>query len=169
MDKTIYLAGGCFWGVQAYFERLNGVISTEVGYANGLTSFPTYEEVKSQTTGHAETVKIVYDDSLLPLTKLLEHFLRFVDPYSVNKQGNDEGSQYRSGVYYTDLLDAITADSYFSSVLKPGWKIEIKKMNNFYKAEEYHQHYLDKNPQGYCHVNLSLILDDEKKVIIKVS
>ena len=163
MEKTIYFAGGCFWGVQEYFSRLKGVLNTTAGYANGTTAFPTYEEVKSQKTGHAETVKIEYDDEIITLEKLLEHYLRFVDPYSVNKQGEDEGSQYRSGVYYVDLLDAITARSYFSSNLKHGYKIEIAKLNNFFKAEEYHQDYLKKNPTGYCHINLSVIKDDEKK------
>ena len=163
MVKTIYLAGGCFWGVQEYYSRLNGVISAVAGYANGTTAFPTYEEVKSQKTGHAETVKIEYDDEVISLVKLLEHFLRFIDPYSLNKQGEDEGVQYRTGVYYTDLLDAIDARTYFSSVLEPGYKIEIAKLNNFYKAEEYHQDYLKKNPSGYCHINLNLIKKDEKK------
>lgn len=163
MEKVIYFAGGCFWGVQEYFSRLKGVINTTCGYANGETAFPTYEEVKSQKTGHAETVKIEYDDEIISLEKLLEHFLRFVDPYSINKQGEDEGSQYRSGVYYTDLLDAITTRSYFSSHLKSGYKIEIAKLNNFFKAEEYHQDYLKKNPTGYCHINLNIIKDNEKK------
>ena len=163
MKKTIYLAGGCFWGVEEYFSRLKGVLETTVGYANGTTAFPTYEEVKSGTTGHAETVKIDYDSDLITIPKLLEHYLRFVDPYSINKQGEDEGSQYRTGVYYTDLLDGMEARSYLSNTLKPGYKIEIAKLGNFFKAEEYHQEYLKKNPHGYCHVNLNLINDNEKK------
>ena len=163
MEKVIYLAGGCFWGVQEYYSRLKGVISVVAGYANGTTAFPKYEEVKSQKTGHAETVKITYDDEVISLEKLLEHFLRFVDPYSLNKQGEDEGIQYRSGVYYVDLIDAINARSYLSSVLKPGYKIEIAKLNNFYKAEEYHQDYLKKHPDGYCHINLNIINPSEKK------
>ena len=163
MEKVIYLAGGCFWGVQEYYSRLKGVISVVAGYANGTTAFPKYEEVKSQKTGHAETVKITYDDEIISLEKLLEHFLRFVDPYSLNKQGEDEGIQYRSGVYYVDLIDAINARSYLSSVLKPGYKIEIAKLNNFYKAEEYHQDYLKKHPDGYCHINLNIINPSEKK------
>ena len=163
MEKTIYLAGGCFWGVQEYFSRLKGVIQTTCGYANGTTAFPTYEEVKSQKSGHAETVKIEYDDQIISLDKLLEHFLRFVDPYAVNKQGEDEGTQYRTGVYYVDLIDAINARSYLSSHLKKGYTIEIAKLNNFFKAEEYHQDYLKKNPTGYCHINLNVIKDNEKK------
>ena len=163
MEKVIYLAGGCFWGVQEYFSRLKGVTNTVCGYANGTTAFPTYEEVKSQKSGHAETVKIEYDNDIITIQKLLEHFLRFVDPYAVNKQGEDEGIQYRTGVYYVDLLDAIDIRNYLSSKLKRGYTIEIAKLNNFFKAEEYHQDYLKKNPTGYCHINLNIIKEDEKK------
>lgn len=163
MEKNIYLAGGCFWGVEAYFKRLKGVISTRVGYCNGTTSFPTYEDLKSGKANHAETVKVTYDDEIISLPKLMEHYLRFVDPYSLNKQGNDVGIQYRSGVYYTDLLDGMDARNYLYDHLKEGYKIEVKKMNNFYSAEEYHQNYLDKHRDGYCHINLNLIKEDEMK------
>ena len=163
MKRTIYFAGGCFWGVQAYFKALKGVESTRVGYANGTTAFPKYEDLKSGKADHAETVKIDYDPEVISLTQLLEHFLRFVDPYSVDQQGHDIGHQYRSGVYYTDLLDAVDVEAYFSSHLQPGYKIEIAMMRNFFPAEEYHQDYLDKNPGGYCHVNLNLIKPNEKK------
>ncbi len=163
MRKTIYLAGGCFWGVQAYFDQLKGVLATKAGYANGLTSFPTYEEVKTGKTGHAETVKIDYDSDVLSLDDLLGHYLRFVDPYSIDKQGGDEGHQYRSGIYYTDLLDGIEANAYLSSHLEKGYVIEIEMMRNFFPAEEYHQDYLKKNPGGYCHVDLSLAKEKEKK------
>jgi len=163
MKKTIYLAGGCFWGVEEYFSRLKGVLETRVGYANGTTSFPTYEEVKSQKTGHAETVKIVYESDVISLERLLEHYLRFVDPYAIDKQGHDEGHQYRTGIYYTDLLDGVDAVAYLTNKLGTEYKIEVTKLNNFYPAEEYHQEYLKKNPGGYCHVNLNLIQEDEKK------
>ena len=163
MSKTIYLAGGCFWGVEAYFKRLKGVLSTRVGYANGNTAFPKYKDLKSGMATHAETVQIEYDENVISLEKLLEHYLRFVEPYEVDQQGHDIGHQYRTGVYYTDLLEGIAAESYFSSHLEPGWKIEIKMMRNFYPAENYHQDYLTKNPGGYCHVNLNLIKDEEKK------
>jgi len=163
MKKTIYLAGGCFWGVEAYFKQLKGVLDTTVGYCNGTTAFPKYEDLKSGKASHAETVKIDYDDALISLDKLLEHYLRFVEPYSVDQQGHDVGHQYRTGVYYTDLLDGVTAEMYFTEHLNPGWTIEIKQMNNFYPAEEYHQDYLDKNPGGYCHVNLGLLKPNEKK------
>jgi methionine-S-sulfoxide reductase len=112
MKATIFLAGGCFWGMQAYFDQVKGVLETTVGYANGTTAFPRYEEVKTGKTGHAETLRIVYDDEVTSLEKLLELYLRAVDPYSVNRQGEDEGSQYRTGIYYTDLLDGIRARTY---------------------------------------------------------
>ena len=163
MQKTIYLAGGCFWGVEAYFKQLKGVIDTDVGYANGNTVSPKYEDLKKGLASHAETVRITYDDEIISLIDLLEHFLRFVDPYSIDRQGHDEGHQYRSGVYFTDPLDGAEADEYFLKTLNPGYKIEIKPLANYYPAEEYHQDYLDKNPGGYCHVNLNLIKKEEKK------
>ncbi|MBR1581958.1 MAG: peptide-methionine (S)-S-oxide reductase MsrA [Bacilli bacterium] len=163
MKKTIYLAGGCFWGVQEYYSRLKGVLEVTAGYCNGTTAFPKYEEVKTGTTGHAETVKIDYDDSLISLEDLLNHYLRFVDPYSLNKQGEDEGSQYRTGIYYVDLLDGINARTYLDEHLEKGYKIEVSKMCNFFKAEEYHQNYLKKNVNGYCHINLNLIKKGEQK------
>ena len=162
MEKTIYLAGGCFWGVQAYFKRLKGVLRTRVGYANGTTAFPKYEDLKSGKADHAETVQILYESELISLEKLLEHYLRFVDPYAVDKQGEDVGHQYRTGVYYTDLLDGVDINAYFSKHLEPGYKIEVATMRNFFPAEEYHQDYLGKNPDGYCHVNLNLIQPDER-------
>ena len=161
--KTIYIAGGCFWGVEAYYRQLKGVISTTVGYANGNKENPTYEEVKQHLANHAETLKVEYDEGIISLEKLLEHFLRFVDPYSVDKQGEDIGHQYRSGVYYIDEEDKKIIRNYFDKKLSSNYKIEILPLINFYIAEEYHQQYLLKNPHGYCHVNLNLIRDDERK------
>lgn len=164
MEKIIYIAGGCFWGVQAYFDRLKGVIETKVGYANGNIKNPTYQQVKSHEANHSETVFIKYDDKIISLTDILNHFLRFVDPYSINSQGEDEGIQYRSGVYYETLNDKIIIEQYFNQIDKEHkFKIEVLPLNNFYDAELYHQDYLIKNPGGYCHVNLSLIKDNEKK------
>ena len=163
MEKVIYIAGGCFWGVEAYYDLLKGVISTRVGYANGDKENPTYEEVKSHLTTHAETLKLIYDDSIISLEKILEHFLRFVDPYSIDKQGHDEGHQYRSGIYYINDGDEKVIRDYFDKHLNVGYKIEIKKLENFYDAEEYHQDYLKKNPGGYCHVNLSFAKKNERK------
>ena len=164
MEKVIYIAGGCFWGVEKYYQLLNGVISTRVGYANGDKENPTYEEVKAHLTTHAETLKLTYDDDVITLEMILDHFLRFVNPYSVDRQGEDEGHQYRSGVYYVNDEDEKTILDYFNKNLDVGYKIEVKKLENFYDAEEYHQDYLTKNPGGYCHVNLGLISKKEKKV-----
>lgn len=161
--RIIYLAGGCFWGVEAYFKLVRGVINTEVGYANGNKANPTYQEVKSHVASHSETLKLEYDRDILPLTKILEHFLRFVDPYSVDKQGEDIGHQYRSGIYYVDKDDEKNIRDYFNNHLKKDYKIEILPLENFYPAEEYHQDYLDKNPDGYCHVNLNLVKEEERK------
>lgn len=163
MKKTIYFAGGCFWGVEAYFKQLKGVISTSVGYANGTTAFPKYEDLKSGKADHAETVKIDYEDEEIGLLDLIDHYLRIVDPYSIDKQGNDVGHQYRSGIYYTDTLDAIEANAYLISHLEPGFKISVEKLCNFFPAESYHQDYLAKNPGGYCHVDLNKAKPEEKK------
>ena len=155
MTKTIYLAGGCFWGCQKYFDLLEGVVETEVGYANGRTDRPTYEQVKHEHTGHAETVRVVYDPEKLPLRALLEKYFLVIDPTSVNRQGEDEGIQYRTGVYYTDedQLPVLAAafDAEAGKVGAP-LKVELLPLRNFFPAEEYHQKYLDKNPGGYCHI-----------------
>ncbi len=152
--KTIYLAGGCFWGVQKYFDQFRGVLSTTVGYANGLTTQPTYEDVK-HGSGHAETVKIVYDEKKLPLTTLLDRYFLVVDPLSVNRQGEDSGVQYRTGIYYEDasLLPEIEA-RVAKETEKAGrpLAVEVLPLSAFWDAEEYHQKYLDKNPGGYCHI-----------------
>lgn len=153
-NKTIYLAGGCFWGVQKYFDQFGGVITTEVGYANGPDEAPTYQEVCA-SSGHAETVKINYDPEVISLTDILNYYFMVIDPLSVNRQGNDRGIQYRTGVYYTDesLLPKIEA-VFKEQEEKVGSKlaVEVEPLRNFYTAEEYHQKYLDKNPGGYCHI-----------------
>ena len=162
--KKIYLAGGCFWGVEAYFQQLYGVLSTKVGYANGDKANPSYEEVKNHLTTHAETVEIIYDEKILFIEDILTHFLRFVDPYSIDQQGHDYGHQYRSGVYYLEKDDYCRIKNFFDYHLRDNYQIEIKELENFYLAEEYHQDYLLKNPNGYCHVNLNLIRKGEKKM-----
>lgn len=159
MAKTIYFAGGCFWGVQAYFQRIQGVISTRVGYANGSTENPTYEDVCRRNTGHAETVEVVYDDNLLNLNKLMQYFFRIIEPTSLNKQGNDVGVQYRTGVYFIDLQDEkIIADAIVMEQHKYQQPIVVENLplQRFDLAEDYHQDYLDKNPQGYCHIDVRL-------------
>lgn len=152
--KTIYLAGGCFWGVQRYFDQFDGVISTETGYANGPDAAPSYREV-CDSSGHAETVKIVYDESRISLTRLLEYYFMVIDPLSVNKQGNDIGIQYRTGIYYTSEDQIAEARAvYEAQEKKAGEKlaVELLPLENFFTAEEYHQKYLEKNPAGYCHI-----------------
>ena len=159
--KTIYLAGGCFWGTQRFFDQFSGVRSTETGYANGKTENPSYRDV-CEGSGHAETVKIEYDETVIPTQKLIGYYFRAIDPLSVNQQGCDCGIQYRTGIYYTDgsLLPDIEA-AVKSEKLALGSKaekfaVEIKPLENFYPAEEYHQKYLVKNPNGYCHLPLEL-------------
>ena len=161
--KTIYLAGGCFWGVEHYFSLAKGIIETEVGYANGTKDHPRYEDLKHGLYDASETVKIIYDEKLISLEKILELYLRVVDPYSINKQGEDEGVQYRTGIYYIDDSDETIIKNYFARVLKPDYKIEVKSLNKFFKAEEYHQDYLNKNPTGYCHINMAKLKPEERK------
>jgi len=156
--KTVYLAGGCFWGTEAYIERVFGVYETRCGYANGTTANPTYKEVCAGGTGHAETVMVRYDPDRINLDKLLDEFFETIDPTSLNRQGGDVGTQYRTGIYYTDEDDRNAAQRFIdgrqSGCDKP-IVTEILPMRCFYDAEEYHQKYLEKNPGGYCHVDLS--------------
>lgn len=154
-NKVIYLAGGCFWGVQKYINLINGVMATEVGYANGSTANPTYADVVRNNTGHAETVKVTYDPNKIALEYLLNLFYSVINPVSVNKQGNDIGTQYRTGVYYVDKADydtiRATLDHLQKNYTEP-LAVELMELNNYYTAEDYHQMYLNKNPGGYCHV-----------------
>ena len=157
MEKTIFLAGGCFWGLQKYFDQFDGVLHTEVGYANGPDRAPSYEDVCNDS-GHAETVMIGYDDSRISLEALLDSYFLVIDPLSVNRQGHDEGIQYRTGIYYTDegQLDPIRK-VYSREEAKAGAKlaVAVEPLQNFFSAEEYHQKYLEKNPGGYCHIPAS--------------
>lgn len=153
--KTIYLAGGCFWGIQKFFDQFDGVTETIVGYANGQTSNPTYQDVKSQKSGHSETLKITYDPSTISLEQLLHYYYIVIDPTSLNKQGEDEGISYRTGIYYDDPSDLEIIHQVTSDIQKEYTEpivVEILPLDNFYDAEEYHQKYLDKNPTGYCHI-----------------
>lgn len=153
--KVIYFAGGCFWGTEYFFQQVRGVIATEVGYANGNTPNPSYKEVCNTNTGFAETVKVTYDPTVLQLEKLIDLYFKTIDPTSLDKQGNDRGTQYRTGIYFDDPADsAIIAQKlsalqqHFSSTVV----VENLPLKNFYTAEEYHQDYLEKNPGGYCHI-----------------
>ena len=156
MIKEIYLAGGCFWGVEAYFKEIEGIIDTKVGYANGNTEQTNYQEVKK--TDHAETVKVSYDNEKISLEEILEYFYYIIDPFSVNRQGNDIGRQYRTGVYSKDIKDLEKAKDFIKSKQEKADKeirVEVEELKNFIIAEDYHQDYLDKNPRGYCHINLN--------------
>jgi len=151
----IYLAGGCFWGMEKYIASIQGVQSTQVGYANGRTVNPTYEEVCHNNTGHAETVRVVYDPAIVPLDFLLQIYYEAIDPVSVNRQGGDTGTQYRTGIYYLRKEDRPVIQQSIAQLQKRYEKpivIEVKPLENFSAAENYHQDYLDKNPGGYCHI-----------------
>ncbi len=159
MEKVIYLAGGCFWGTQHYFDLVPGVVRTQVGYANGRTEHPTYEQVKHEHTGHAETVEVVYDPAQLDLDELLELYFRAIDPVSVNQQGHDIGEQYRTGIYYTSQEDLPVIRACLETLQKQYAQplaVECTPLEQFFTAEEYHQKYLEKNPNGYCHIPAAL-------------
>jgi methionine-S-sulfoxide reductase len=154
-NKVIYLAGGCFWGTEKYLDLINGVVETEVGYANGTTENPSYEDVCRKNTGHAETVKIVYNPEEIALEDLLKVFYKVIDPVALNRQGNDIGTQYRTGIYYVDKMDKDKIKVSLNELQKnygEPLSVEVLELQNYYVAEEYHQKYLDKNPDGYCHI-----------------
>ena len=161
--REIWLAGGCFWGLEAYLRKLNGVVHTNVGYANGNTQNPTYEQVCYGNTGHAEAVYVQYDPKVINLPLLLTYFFKVVDPTSLNRQGNDQGYQYRSGVYYKDFADKAAIERVIASEQKKyPTKIvtEVAPLSNYFIAEPYHQQYLEKNPNGYCHIDLKSLDQD---------
>lgn len=158
--KTIYFAGGCFWGVEAYFARIYGVADTVSGYANGTGENPSYEEVIQGDKAFVETVKVTYDPERVSLDELIEHLFSVIDPTSENKQGNDVGIQYRSGIYYDEAMDATTVEEAIKKEQQQYDKpivTEAEPLQNFYLAEAYHQDYLVKNPNGYCHINLQTL------------
>ncbi|GJQ06579.1 peptide-methionine (R)-S-oxide reductase [Capnocytophaga cynodegmi] len=157
--KEIYFAGGCFWGTEHFFKQIRGVVATQVGYANGNTQKPSYEEVYTDKTGFTETVKVVYDPKQVDLQLLLDLFYETIDPTSLNKQGNDIGTRYRTGIYTIDDSDReMISKSLNELASKYNQPIVVENLplKNFYDAEEYHQNYLDKNPGGYCHINPKL-------------
>ena len=153
--KEIYLAGGCFWGTEKYLANISGIVRTDVGYANGNTENPTYQEVCHNNTGHAETVRVFYDPKLIRLEFILTLYYDVIDPTSVNRQGGDSGTQYRTGIYYVDDQDLPIIQASIKELQTHYEKpvaIEVLPLSNYYIAEEYHQKYLDKNPSGYCHI-----------------
>lgn len=152
----IYLAGGCFWGLEEYFSRIAGVTKTTVGYANGQVETTNYQLIKE--TDHAETVEVVYDEKQVNLREILLYYFRVIDPLSVNKQGNDVGRQYRTGIYYQNESDLTVIDAVVKEQeAQLGCKIavEVEPLRHYILAEDYHQDYLKKNPTGYCHINVN--------------
>ena len=159
----IYLAGGCFWGLEEYFSRISGVLETSVGYANGQVETTNYQLIKE--TDHAETVQVIYDEKVVSLREILLYYFRVIDPLSVNQQGNDRGRQYRTGIYYLEEVDLPTINTVVrEQELLFGRKIavEVEKLRHYILAEDYHQDYLKKNPGGYCHID---VRDAEKPLI----
>ncbi|MDY0074521.1 MAG: peptide-methionine (S)-S-oxide reductase MsrA [Acholeplasmataceae bacterium] len=164
--KKIILAGGCFWGVEGYFNQLKGIHDTTVGYIDGNKKHPTYQEVCAGIASHAEAIEVIYDETIISLEKVLEHFFRIIDPFSRNRQGHDIGRQYRTGIYYENEMDKKIIIDYMVSYFKdqlPRVQTEVKPSLDFEEAEAYHQDYLKKNPGGYCHVDLNLAKPEEKK------
>lgn len=163
--KDIYLAGGCFWGLEAYMARIYGVYDVTSGYANGNTENPKYEDLIYKNSGHAETVHVRYDPERVDLETLLIYYFRVIDPTSLNKQGNDRGIQYRTGIYYLEADElpiiqkqiTLEQEQYDDPIV-----VEVEPLEHFYLAEEYHQDYLEKNPNGYCHIDLNEV----KNVVI---
>lgn len=157
--KTIYLAGGCFWGMEAYYKLIDGIIDTEVGYANGNTINPKYEDLKAHIATHAETIKLCYDEDIINIKDIIDDYLKVVDPYAINHQGEDYGVQYRTGIYSKDKDELEKIKEYLrrkeEEYGKGHFNVEVEMLKNFYPAEEYHQDYLDKNPHGYCHIDLN--------------
>lgn len=156
--KKIYLAGGCFWGVQEYFRHIYGVVETKVGYANGIGNEASYYELSQ--TDHAETAEIIYNEYKISLNELLLHFFRIINPFSINRQGNDIGRQYRSGIYYIYEEDKNIIDRVIAYINRKYFKetvVEVEKLRNFILAEDYHQNYLSINRGGYCHINMDIL------------
>lgn len=160
--KTIYFAGGCFWGTARLFSLVESVTAVTAGYANSRVANPSYEQVCSGETGAAETVKVEYDSDRIGLSDLIMLYFKSIDPLSINKQGEDKGTQYRTGIYYTDPEASSIVDAMLATLQRRHAQplaIESGKLENFYPAEEYHQDYLVKNPGGYCHVNPELFAE----------
>ena len=169
-QQVIYLSGGCFWGVEAFISRIKGVNQTEVGYANGKIKDPTYENVCRGKTGHSECVKVTYNPEIVSLETILEEFYKIIDPFSLNKQGPDIGTQYKTGIYWSDSLQKSDVINFLNKKQKETNNkivIEAHEILNFYRAEEYHQKYLEKNPDGYCHINFNKKYNKELKHLTK--
>lgn len=158
--KDIYLAGGCFRGVDAYFSNLDGVVATEVGYANGKTETTSYEELYK--TDFAETVKVTFNEEVIALREILEHFYYIINPFSLNRQGNDMGRQYRTGIYSENENDLEVAKNFLRKKQEASDRkilVEVEQLKSYVVAKAYHQDYLKKNPAGYCHIDLTDVLE----------
>ena len=163
--KTIYFAGGCFWGTEHFLRQFDGVLDTVVGYANGNLPNPSYDMVYTDQTGHVECVKVTYDETLISLAILCRLFFKSIDPLSLNRQGEDVGTRYRTGIYWTDDADKEVVTEVYDEIQKrysEPLAVEKTQLQCFYPAEEYHQDYLVKKPEGYCHLPLSLIMMAKK-------
>ena len=163
--KVIYLAGGCFWGLQGYFNCVPGVIDTQVGYANGKILNPSYAEVCSGNTGFVEAVRVRYNEKEISLEEILELYFQVIDPTIKNRQGNDIGTQYRTGIYFHKSSDYERIMHFVETMRNRYGKpivTEVDILKNYYPAEEYHQHYLVKNPNGYCHIPKEAFVDAER-------
>lgn len=159
MIKSIYFAGGCFWGTEHFFKQIEGVTFTETGYANGSTPDPTYRQVYADTTGYAETVHVEYDNDVIDLEFLVRMFFKAIDPTSLNRQGEDVGTRYRTGIYYTDAEELPCIKKIYDEIgrqYESPLVVELEPLKNFYRAEDYHQDYLENNQDGYCHLPLEL-------------
>ncbi|MBP5677916.1 MAG: peptide-methionine (S)-S-oxide reductase MsrA [Bacteroidales bacterium] len=159
MTKTIFLAAGCFWGAQHYLKQIRGVMETETGFANGNTDNPSYEQVYTDTTGYAEAVRVVFDPEVLPLRKLVELYFDCIEPTSVNRQGEDCGTRYRTGIYFIEPDDYAVIKEVYDEVQRNyinDLAVEVQPIERFFPADESHQDYLDKHPDGYCHLPQSL-------------
>ncbi|MBQ9185555.1 MAG: peptide-methionine (S)-S-oxide reductase MsrA [Bacteroidales bacterium] len=166
MEKEIYFAGGCFWGVEHFFKGVHGVTDVRCGYANGIPDNPSYEEVYTDKTGHAETVRVRYNDERISLQELTRLFFATIDPSLLNRQGHDEGTRYRTGVFYTSEDDAAVLRQEFArqeellhqEMPEAAMQTELLPLSKFFPAEEYHHDYLDKNPGGYCHLDFKVFV-----------
>ena len=153
--KTIYFAGGCFWGTEHYLSQFEGVAETTVGYANGNVPDPAYEQVYTDRTGHVECVKVIYDSRIISLATLCRFFFRSIDPLLLNRQGEDCGTRYRTGIYWSDYADQTVIEQVYAEIqgrYNSPLAVEKAPLDCFFPGEEYHQKYLDKNPGGYCHI-----------------
>ena len=152
--KTIYFAGGCFWGMEKLMSLVQGVKDAQSGYANGHTEYPSYEQVCAGNTGHRETVKVSYDETVIGLDDLVKLFFSAIDPTVKNRQAHDIGTQYQTGIYWDNEEDAarIKALAEEERTKHPAFYVEMEPLRAYWAAEAYHQDYLDKNPRGYCHI-----------------